>query len=194
MSREYTPLVSHPLVPGAHLPEPQRHAGRSGFDSPALDLMTDFTIVPAATIEPSATVKEANLSMIRRAVRSLLVTDPDRRVVGIITATDLLGERPVRVALELKIAHTEVLVRDVMTPTERLEVLRFEDVESAKIGHVAAALAHAGRQHTLVVQTGPDGDTVRGIFSLTHIAAALGIALQAPEIATTFADVEAALR
>ena len=194
MSREYTPLVSHPLVPGAHLPEPQRHAGRSGFDSPALDLMTDFTIVPAATIEPSATVKEANLSMIRRAVRSLLVTDPDRRVVGIITATDLLGERPVTIALEHKINHGEVPVRDVMTPAGRLEALRLEDVESAKAGHIVATLAHAGRQHTLVVQPGPDGDTVRGIFSLTHIAAALGITVEASEIASTFADVEAALR
>lgn len=194
MSREYTPLVSPPLTPGARLTVPGQNAGSSGLDSPALELMTDFAVVPAATIEPNATVDEANQSMIRRAVRSLLVTDRERRVIGIITANDLLGERPVRVALERKIAHTEVLVRDVMTPAERLEALRLDDVESAKVGHVVATLAHAGRQHTLVVQSLPAGEVVRGIFSLTHIAAALGIALHAPEIATTFADVEAALR
>jgi len=192
--RDYTPLTSPLLPPGAHLPAPGQYAGRSGLDSPAVELMTDFTVVPAATIEPNATVDEANQSMIRRAVRSLLVTDRERRVIGIITANDLLGERPVTVALERKIAHTEVLVRDVMTPAERLQALRLDDVESAKVGHIVATLARSGRQHTLVVQSGPEGNLVRGIFSLTHIAAALGIALEAPEIATTFADVEAALR
>jgi CBS-domain-containing membrane protein len=192
--REYLPLASPFLAPGAHLPATGQHAARLALESPARDLMTDFMTVPPATIESGATVEEANQSMIRRAVRSLLVTDPSRRVLGIITANDLLGERPVRVALERKIAHTEVLVRDVMTPAERLEALRIEDVESAKVGHIVATLAHTGRQHTLVVQSGPDGETVRGIFSLTHIAAALGMALQAPEIASTFADVEAALR
>lgn len=194
MPRNYTPLASPPLALGARLPVPGQNTGRSGLDSPALELMTDFTIVPAATIEPNATIDEANQSMIRRAVRSLLVTDREQRVIGIITASDLLGERPVRIALERKVAHTEILVRDVMTPAERLEALRIEEVESVKVGHVVATLAHAGRQHTLVVQSGPDGDVVCGIFSLTHIAAALGIALEAPEIATTFADVEAALR
>ena len=124
MPRNYTPLASPPLALGARLTVPGQNTGRSGLDSPALELMTDFTIVPAATIEPNATIDEANQSMIRRAVRSLLVTDRERRVIGIITASDLLGERPVRIALERKVAHTEILVRDVMTPAERLEALR----------------------------------------------------------------------
>lgn len=193
MPRRYIPLPSVFLAPGTRLPA-AGNAARLDLDSPALDLMTDFMVVPPATIESGATVDEANQSMIRRAVRSLIVTDPGRRVLGIITANDLLGERPVRVALERKIAHAEVLVRDVMTEAERLEALRIEDVESVKVGHIVATLAHAGRQHTLVVQSGPEGDTVRGIFSLTHIASALGITLEAPEVASTFADVEAALR
>jgi len=192
--RDYAPLGSILLTTGTRLPAPGRDATRLGLDSPAEDLMTDFMAVPPATIEAGATVDDANQFMIRRAVRSLLVTDPGGRVLGIITANDVLGERPVNVALERKIAHTEVLVRDVMTPAERLEALRIEDVDTAKLGHVVATLAHAGRQHTLVIESGPEGDFVRGMFSLTHIAAALGIVLEAPEIASTFAEVEAALR
>jgi CBS-domain-containing membrane protein len=192
--RNYAPLPSPLLAPGARLPVPGQDASLLGLDTPAIELMTDFMVVSPATIEGSATVDEANDFMIKRAVRSLLVTDTGRHVLGIITANDVLGERPVSVALERKITHAEVLVRDVMTPAERLEALRIEDVETAKVGHIVATLAHAGRQHTLVVQSGPDGDTVRGVFSLTHIASALGIALEAPEIASTFAEVEAALR
>lgn len=194
MPRDYAPLASPLLAPGTRLPAPEPDATRRGLDSPAQDLMTDFMVVPPATIEAGATVDEANQFMIRRAVRSLLVIDPSRRVLGIITANDVLGERPVSVALERKIAHTEVLVRDVMTPAERLEALRIEDVEAAKLGHVVATLARAGRQHTLVIESRPGGDIVRGMFSLTHIAATLGVALEAPEIASTFAEVEAALR
>ncbi len=194
MSRDYTPLASPLLPPEVRLPVPGQHAARPDLDSPAHDLMTDFMVVPPATIEAAATIHEANQFMIRRSVRSLLVTDPGRRLVGIITAKDVLGERPVTVALERKIAHAEVLVRDVMTPAERLDALRIEDVAAARVGHVVATLAHSGRQHALVVQSGPDGNIVRGIFSLTHIAAALGIELEVPEIASTFAEVEAALR
>jgi len=194
MPRDFAPLASPLLAPGTRLPTPEGDATHVGLNSPARDLMTDFMAVPPATIAAGATVDEANQFMIRRAVRSLLVTDPGRRVLGIITANDVLGERPVSVALERKIAHAEVLVRDVMTPAERLEALRIEDVEAAKVGHVVATLAHAGRQHTLVVESRPEGDTVRGMFSLTHIAATLGIVLEAPEIASTFAEVEAALR
>lgn len=194
MARDYTPLASPLLPPDVRLPTPGEGVARPGLDSPACDLMTDFLVVPPAIIDAGATVDEANQFMIRRAVRSLLVTDSSGRVLGIITAKDVLGERPVNVALERKIAHTEVLVRDVMTPAGRLEALRFEDIEAAKTGHVVATLARTGRQHALVVQSGPDGGLVRGIFSLTHIAAALGIALEAPEIASTFAEVEAALR
>jgi len=192
--RDYAPLASPLLAPGTRLPTPEPDATRPGLDSPAQDLMTDFMVVPPATIEAGATVDEANQFMIRRAVRSLLVIDPSRRVLGIITANDVLGERPVSVALERKIAHAEVLVRDVMTPAERLEALRIEDVAAAKLGHVVATLARAGRQHTLVIESRPAGDIVRGMFSLTHIAATLGVALEAPEIASTFAEVEAALR
>jgi CBS-domain-containing membrane protein len=194
MARDYAPLASLVLAPGTRVATHGQEGPRIGLDAPARDLMTDFRRVPAATIESAATVDEANDFMIRRAVRSLLVTESSGRVLGVITANDVLGERPVNIALERKIPHAEVLVRDVMTPAEQLEALRLEDVETAKVGHIVATLAHAGRQHTLVVQSGPGGDTVCGVFSLTHIAAAVGMALEAPEIASTFAEVEAALR
>jgi CBS domain-containing protein len=149
--------------------------------------------VPAATIEPEASVDDANRSMIRRGVRSLIVVDHDRRVLGIITATDVLGERPLQIALERNAKHHEVLVREIMTPSERMEALPIDALLEAKIGHLVATLRKAGRQHAVVVERAQSGDMVRGIFSLTQIAAQLGISIEASAVAGTFAEVEAAL-
>jgi CBS domain-containing protein len=45
---------------------------------------------PALTVEPDATLAQAGRLMRERAVNRLLVTGPDRRLLGIVTAADLL--------------------------------------------------------------------------------------------------------
>ncbi len=47
--------------------------------------MTDFAHVQAATIDPSASLAVANDYMITRGVRSLFVTSPEGRMLGLIT-------------------------------------------------------------------------------------------------------------
>jgi len=194
MTLDYAALPLRQLRSDARLRAATPHSGeRLTLDSRALSVMTDFAIVPAATIEPDASVDDANRSMIRRGVRSLIVVDHARRVLGIITATDVLGERPMQVALAHGVKHDEVAVREVMTPLDRMEAIPIAALLDAKIGHVAATLRKAGRQHALVVESGADGDTVRGTFSLTQIASDLGIAIESASVAATFAEVEAAL-
>jgi CBS domain-containing protein len=194
MPLDYSVLPLRGLAARAGLRAATPQSGeRLTLDSRALSVLTDFAVVPAATIEPDASVDDANRSMIRRGVRSLVVVDHDRRVLGIITATDVLGERPVQLALERGAKHHEILVREVMTPGERIEALPIDALLDAKIGHVVATLARAGRQHALVVEQTPGGDVVRGIFSLTQIAAQLGLSIETNPVAGTFAEVEAAL-
>jgi len=194
MTRDYAALPLRTPQPGARLRTTTAQGGeRLTLDSRALSIMTDFAVVPAATIEPGATVDDANQSMIRRGVRSLIVLDAGQRIVGIVTATDVLGERPIQAALERALPRAEVPIRDIMTPIERVEALPMEALLDARIGHVVATLERAGRQHALVVEAGPQGDVVRGIFSLTQIAAQLGITLEAASVAASFAEVEAAL-
>jgi len=168
---------------------------RVRLDAPALDVMTDLCMIPAATIDAEAPLDAANRFMIRRGVRLLLVTDDGRQVLGLITATDVLGERPVKFAVERDVSRQDILVRDIMTPRERLEVLWYSDLIAAEVGHVVATLRYAGRQHALVAEPGPNGigQTVRGIFSLSQIARQLGVSIPSTEIASTFAEIEAAL-
>jgi CBS domain-containing protein len=194
MALDYAALPLRPLERDARLRAATPQSGeRRTLDSRALSVMTDFAIVPAATIEPDASVDDANRSMIRRGVRSLIVVDHANRVLGIITATDILGERPMQIARERDAKRHEILVREIMTAIDRMEALPIDALLDAKVGHLVATLRKAGRQHALVVERGPEGDVVRGIFSLTQIAAELGISIEASAIAGTFAEVEAAL-
>lgn len=195
MTREYHPLTEHRLQTGTRFHLPGQEPERVRIDSPALAVMTDLRQIPAATIDLDAPLDAANRFMIRRGVRLLLVTDDERQVLGLISASDILGEKPVQFALERGIKRTEIRVRDLMTPHERLEALSYADLRHAEVGHIVATLKHAGRQHALVVDLSGDGgvQSLRGIFSASQIARQLGIAIQTTEVAQTFAEIGAVL-
>lgn len=164
------------------------------LDSPALEVMTDLKRVQAVTIGPDATLVAVKWAMMRNTVRSLLVADERRCILGIITSTDTMGEKPMQVVLERGIRHEEVLVRDIMTSRDRLEVLDMEAVRAAEVGHVVATLKWTGRQHALVAEEDASGrQMIRGMFSASQIARQLGMTIHAIQIASTFAEIEAAI-
>ena len=193
--RDYSPLPSGMLQAGVGYAQPtQAVPEKATLDDAAVNVMTDLTRVTAVIILPGDTVDEAHRRMVQRGVRLLLVVDQDRRVVGLVTATDILGEKPVLAASQRGLRREEVLVRDVMTPQERLQVLGMTDVRAAKVGHIVSTLQKAGRQHAMVVDHDAKGrQTVRGLFSATQIARQLGVTIQTSEIARTFSEIEATL-
>jgi CBS domain containing-hemolysin-like protein len=162
---------------------------RVGFHDPALEVMTDFKLVSAVVIRPTDGIDDALSRMKQRKVRSLLVIDNERIVVGLITANDVLGEKPMRFVESQNVRHEDIRVGDVMTPIHELEAIEIGVVKNAKVGHVVATLQTSGRQHTLVTE--PDG-RVRGMFSATQIARQLGVeadSINPTEIRKTFAEI-----
>jgi CBS-domain-containing membrane protein len=195
MSRIYAVLDSLLLQAGSGFCQPaQNLPQRVGFDDPAESVMTDLKQVSAVIIRAGDGIDEANRRMIQRGVRMLLVVDENRNVAGIVTATDILGEKPLQVITARGGRREDVLVRDVMTPQHRLEVLRMNDVRGAKVGHLVATLKKSGRQHAVAIDIDRDGrQAVRGLFSATQIARQLGVAIQTSEFARTFSEIEALL-
>jgi CBS domain-containing protein len=193
MERTYLALPSRNLGEKAGFRRPAQ--AKVALESPALTVMTDLTRVSPATIGPDASIEGANRFMIMRGVRLLLVVDERDEVAGVISTTDILGERSMRVAAARGLRRDELAVADVMTPAERVEVIALADVEGAKVGHVVATLMHAGRQHALVVDNEADSGRlmVRGVLSLSQVARQLGEPLQLSEVARTFAEIEAVL-
>lgn len=193
--RDYAPLPSSPLQSGTGYAQPtQAVPDRATLDAPALQVMTDLKAVTAVIVLSGDALNEAHRRMIQRGVRLLLVVDQDRRVVGVITATDVLGEKPMRVIAQRSMRREELLVRDVMTPQDALEVLDLAAVRTAKVGHIVATLKRSGRQHAIVVEQEAGGRrAVRGLFSATQIARQLGVAIPTSEVALTFSEIEAQL-
>ena len=167
--------------------------------SPATDVMTDLSRVVAVTIATGASIDEAHQAMITHGVRALFVVDDASVIQGIVTANDILGEKPIQIAQDRGMRHVEVLVSEVMTPAGLLEAMELQDVLQVRVGDIVETLKRSGRQHALVIESGstdatPATRTVRGIFSLTQIARQLGLPPQiGRSVARTFAEIEAAI-
>lgn len=190
----YKSINSHKLRQGTGFYNPSQ-VQRVQADSPAIEVMTDLQRVSAAVIGPDATLTEATQAMISRGVRLLFVVEKGRGLVGLITARDTMGERPIKLIQERGGKHDDLVVRDLMVPAAEIDVLSYAEVIKAEVGHVVATLKNFGRQHALVVDVDPVSgeETVRGIFSATQISRHLNMPVQPFEVAKTFAEIEAAL-
>jgi len=195
MSREYNALTAHSLKMGATFVRPtQVLPEKVTLEEPALNVMTDLKKVSVITVRAKTPMEKAHDKMRRYGVRTLLVLDETDKVLGILTTTDILGEKPMRFLQHMGGTHADILVRDIMTPQRELEVLNLQDVSSTKVGHILATLKASGRQHAMVVDENANAtQAICGIFSATQIARQLGVQIQITEIARTFAEIEAAL-
>jgi CBS-domain-containing membrane protein len=145
-------------------------------DDPAISVMTDFRKVTPVTIEPGLGIDTAIRKMKESGVRLLLVPDLDDRIIGIITATDIQGERSFRLGQELGIARTDIRVEMLMVPLDRVMAMDIVTVHDARVGHIIASLRKLERHHTLVVETDTYSgiQTIRGLFSVSHISKMMG--------------------
>lgn len=171
---------------------PERVTARS----PATDVMTDFTKVAAITMGPCATLNAAEQRMVASNVRLLLVTEQSNKILGIITLTDIQGDRPMKYLQKIGGGKREdIYLQDIMTPADKLDVLQMSQVEKVMVGDIVETMKKVGRQHALVVDSDQKGgQTLRGIFSTKQISKQLGVEIDTVEIARTFAELDEALR
>ena len=164
-------------------------------DSAAVDVMTDLTLTTAVTVSPAKTVDDALQIMVHKGVRMLLVEDLQCRVMGLITTSDIQGEKPMLFSQESGAKHAEILVRDIMVPISEIEAMNFNDISHSQVGDIVKTLTQAVRQHALVIEQreGDQGILIRGIFSISQISRQLGIPIKPTEKAQTFVVLETAI-
>jgi CBS domain-containing protein len=165
------------------------------LDSPAVSVMTDLSRVKAATVPPSAQLRQAEQAMIYLGVRMLFVVSEMPSIVGLVTTTDLHGDLQMRLVHERGVHWDELCVADVMTSLSSLDAIPFAALRSASVGDLVATLQRFGRNHLLVVEPGDAAapQRVRGVVSRAQIERQTGQAIAITPIATTFAEIERAL-
>ncbi len=160
------------------------------LDSPALEVMTDLTQVKAASTQPATTLAQAEQIMIYQGVRMLFVVSDMPAVLGLVTSTDLRGDRALRCVQQRGLHYDELCVADVMTALAVLDAIDFAQLQRARVGQVIATLERHGRNHLLVVDGagGRPPQRVRGVISRSQIERQLGRPIEVPEIAHSFAE------
>lgn len=195
MDRHYTVLSTSRINEelGFHIPSRGNHHPVT-LDMPAQYVMTDLKMTPAITIDIHSNLSDANQKMLSQQVRMLLITEQANKIAGIITATDILGEKPVLFMHQNAVAHHDVAVEDLMTKTEDLDVIQMTHVQNACVGDIVETLKRQGRQHAIVTDTTVEGTSViRGIFSSSQISKQLGAPIDMSSKAHSFAELEHAL-
>ena len=190
------PLPSFRLTPGVSMIQASpRNTATVTLRSPALDVMTDLTQVKAATIRPDQSLHQAEQTMIYQGVRMLFVVSEMPVLEGLITSTDLRGERQMSLVHTRNMRFDDMRVSDVMTELSMLDAIDYEPMVGATVGNVVATLKRVGRNHLLVVQAAAHGALrrVRGVISRTQVERQLGQLIDIAEIASNFSEVERAL-
>lgn len=178
MSSSFTPLVHQNLKSGSTYIRPKQELPeRVTASNRAIDVMTDFSKVAAIIMGPCGTLDAAEKRMIASEVRLLLVVDQSNQILGVITLTDLQGERPMQYLQETGGGKREdIFLRDIMTPCDKLEVLQMQHVNNSMVGDIIMTMRENRRQHALVVDIDADGNQrLRGLFSTKQISRQLGI-------------------
>jgi CBS domain containing-hemolysin-like protein len=133
---------------------------------PAVTVMTDFRERASVTVAETATIDAALVHMRHAGVRSAFAIDDERHlVVGLITAFDIISEKP------LLVVHTprsQVLVRDIMQRIGDWLVVDYEDLERTTVAEVARLFTEVGLTHIPVMET--DAHGVRGLRGLLSAA------------------------
>ena len=160
------------------------------LDSPAVQVMTDLALVKAATTHPSTSLRQAEQMMIYQGVRMLFVVSEMPTVEGLVTTTDLRGDRQLRVVHDRHMRYDELCVADVMTSLSMLDAVDFAQMKSGTVGNLIATLKQFGRNHLLVVEGAgePARQRVRGVISRAQIERQLGMPIDVTEVATSFAE------
>jgi CBS domain-containing protein len=138
---------------------------------PALAVMTDFHGRASVTVSSTAGIDAALEHMKHTGVRSAFAVDEAQQlVVGLITAYDIMGEKPMRYIRTMDVTRAQLAVKDLMTGLADLRVLDIRQIEASTVADVARLFAESQLTHIAVVEPGRSGgQRLRGMLSAARL-------------------------
>ena len=188
------PIEFHNLKRGTGLyPSLAMRENSVEYDEPAIMVMTDFKHITPFSVSSDTDLEAALEKMKACGVRLLFVTNRGNEVEGLITADDILGEKPVNYLRERPGSRDELIVADIMTRWEQLDAVSLLEVSEASVGDIVDAMLETHKHHILVVDRIQGRDYVRGLFSKTQVGRQIGQEIDFSQRASNFMELEMAL-
>jgi hypothetical protein len=189
-AHRFKPLLLAPMSMAPDLPKIERSCMPQ---DPALSLLTDLQH-SACIVASHRDDLERTLHLMRRAnVRMVFVSGADGQLVGMVTAEDIQGERPVVRASSHMVRHGELTLADVMHPVSHWDTVDMAQVRTARLGDVAATMHEHGLRYLLVTQHKDGATVLRGLFSAHRLEMALNTTIEPDLHSRTFAELEQVL-
>jgi CBS domain-containing protein len=138
---------------------------------PALTVMTDFRERASITVLTSTTIDAALEHMKHTGVRCAFAIDEERHVVvGLITAYDIMSEKPMHHMQTMVSPRRDVLVHDIMQRISDWQVVDIKDIERATVASVSRLFAKSRLTHIPVMESGEKGERrLRGLLSAARV-------------------------
>jgi CBS-domain-containing membrane protein len=163
--------------------QPARDLPPLKLDDPAALAVVDFESNPAFTVHPHRLISGAMHDMMNFGVRSLLVVSEGGELLGLVTAYDIMGERPIlylqshRCTLDF-CTYADITVADIMTAVLDLSFLDIDDLVHTRVRDLVHLFESLSATHLLVVTDYGAQSVVMGIVSATQVARQLAMAVE----------------
>ena len=165
------PALSLKPISASSIQVPGTDPWHANPNDPALSVMTDFRERASVTVSETDSIDAALEHMKHTGVRCAFAVDSDRRVVvGLITAYDISGEKPMRLMQSLNTKRSDMLVRDVMQKMSEWRVLHAEDLERSTVAAVGQLFDESRLTHIPVMEKSVQGVVrLRGLLSSAKV-------------------------
>jgi CBS-domain-containing membrane protein len=154
-----------------YLPVPGVEPWHVHASDPALSVMIDYRSRASVTVAETASLDEALAHMKHTGVRCAFVVD-DRKttVLGMLTAYDIMGEKPQQQMHFSGIARDDLRVKDVMQKIKDWRVVTIEDIEQSTVGEIFDLFNKADVTHLPVMERiASDEQRLRGLLSFAKV-------------------------
>jgi len=186
----FKPLLLSSMSAAPSLPLVQKVA--SPQDA-ALSLLTDLHHSACVVASHQDGLAQTLHLMMRAGVRMVFVSGADGALVGMVTADDIMGERPVQRASSHLVPHRELTVADVMVPVTHWDTVELAQVRTARLGDIAATMHEHGLRYLLVTQHKQGQTMLRGMFSARRLEMAMNTTIEPDLHSRSFAELEQVL-
>jgi hypothetical protein len=181
----FMPLSTKPLQGPPRKPETYC---RATLSDRALSVFTDLRYSAIVTADHLDRLDETAELLLKSGVHMGFVSDVHGRIVGMVSAEQLGGERPLQRAMAANVRHDELTLEDVMTPLADWAVIDVGELAHARVGDVVETLHATGQRYLFVSEKVDDGTALRGLFSARRIEEALEASIVGDGHARSFAE------